>query len=324
MMNLFTHLTAALLVAAALLPVPSLAQDWPSKPIRLVVGFPPGGGIDFFARLLGQKLQEQMGQPVVVDNKPGANGMIGGDFVAKAAPDGYTVLVSNEAQVVVNQFLYAKVPYDAPKDLEPVSLAVTAPVIVYVNPSLGARTFADLIALAKAKPGQLSYASVGTGTVHHLSAELLKSTAHIDMLHVPYKGGGPAATALVAGDVPVGFAGYSALAHARGGKLLALATTGTKRSQATPNLPTLSELGFPAVALVGWHGLLVPKGTPRPIVERLNAEVIKAINSPEVKARLNQQGFDVVGNTPEEFSRLIHAEVPVYSRVVKASGAKLD
>lgn len=317
-------LTAAVLTAAALAPAPGMAQDWPAKPIRLVVGFPPGGGIDFFARLLGQKLQEQLKQPVVIDNKPGANGMIGGDAVAKAAPDGYTVLVSNEAQVVVNQFLYAKVPYDPLKDLEPVSLAVTAPVIVYVNPSLGPKSFADLIALAKAKPGLLSYASVGTGTVHHLSAELLKSTAQIDMLHVPYKGGGPAATALAAGDVPIGFAGYSALTHARSGRLLALATTGTKRSQATPNLPTLSELGFPAVSLVGWHGLLVPKGTPRAIVDRLNAEVIKAINLPEVKARLNQQGFDVVGNTPEEFSRLIHTEAPVYSRVVKASGAKLD
>lgn len=323
-MNYFIKLAAALLAAAVLTPATSLAQAWPSKPVRLIVGFPPGGGIDFFARALGQKLQEQLGQPVVVDNRPGANGMIGGDAVAKSPPDGYTILVSNEAQVVVNQFLYTKVPYDALKDLEPVSLAVTAPVILYVHPSLAANSVSDLLALARAKPGQLAYASVGTGTVHHLSAELLKSAARIDLLHVPYKGGGPAATALVAGEVPIGFAGYSALAHARAGRLRALATTGTKRSQATPELPTLTELGFPEVRLVGWHGLLVPAHTPRNIVERLNAEVNKAIHSPDLKARLVQQGFDIVGSTPEEFSRTIQSEVSVYSRVVKASGARLD
>jgi tripartite-type tricarboxylate transporter receptor subunit TctC len=323
-MKYLKHLVAAVLVAAILAPVTSFAQAWPSRPIRLVVGFPPGGGIDFFARALANKLQEQLGQTVLVENRPGANGMIGGDMVAKAAPDGYTILVSNEAQIVVNQFLYTKVPYDPLKDLEPVSLAVTAPVILYVHPALGANSVPEVLALARAKPGQLAYASVGTGTVHHLSAELLKSAAHIDFLHVPYKGGGPAAIAMVAGDVPIGFAGYSALAHARAGKLKALATTGAKRSQATPELPTFLELGFPDMRLVGWHGLLVPAHTPRTIIDRLSAEVNKAIHSPDLQPRLVQQGFDVVGNTPEEFSRLIQSEVSVYARVVKASGAKLD
>ena len=323
-MKYLIKLLVALLAAAAFTPATSLAQTWPSKPIRLIVGFPPGGGIDFFARALSVKLQEQLGQTVLVENKPGANGMIGGDLVVNAPPDGYTILISNEAQIVVNQFLYSKVPYDPIRDLEPVTLAVAAPVILYVHPSLAANSVPELLALAKAKPGQLAYASVGAGSVHHLSAELLKSTTRIDLMHVPYKGGGPAALALISGDVPIGFAGYSALAHARSGKLRALATTGTKRSQATPELPTLVELGFADQQLVGWHGLLVPARTPRSIIDRLNAEVIKAINSPDLKARLIQQGFDIVGNTPEEFSRVIQSEAATYARVVKVSGAKLD
>jgi len=317
-------LVAAVVAAGLFWPVVSHAQPWPSKPIRLVVGFPAGGGVDFFARALGQKLQEQLGQPVIVDNRAGANGIIGADAVAKAPPDGYTVLISNEAQIVINQHLYAKMPYDPVKDLEPVSEAVYAAVILYVHPSVPAKSVSDLIALAKAKPGQLSYASVGTGTVHHLTAELLKSTAKIDMVHVPYKGGGPASIAMVSGEVPIGFAGYSALANARAGRLRALATTGTKRGEATPELPTFVELGFPEIRLVGWHGVLVPARTPSDIIARLNSEVVKAINSPDLKARLVQQGFEIAGTSPEEFARLIQAEIPVYAKLVKESGAKLD
>ena len=302
----------------------SHAQPWPSKPVRLIVGFPAGGGVDFFARALGQKLQEQLGQPVIVDNRSGANGIIGADVVAKAPPDGYTVLISNEAQIVINQNFYSKMPYDPVKDLEPVSEAVYAAVMMFVHPSVPVKSLKELIALAKAKPGQLAYASVGTGTVHHLTAELLKSTAKINILHVPYKGGGPASIAMVSGEVPMGFAGFSALAHARSGRLRALATTGSKRGEATPDLPTFVELGFPDIRLVGWYGVLVPARTPNDIISRLYSEVLKAVHAPDLKTRLAQQGIETVGTSPDEFARFIQSEIPLYAKLVKESGAKLD
>jgi len=201
---------------------------------------------------------------------------------------------------------------------------VFAPVILYAHPSMPVKSVDELVALAKAKPGQLSYASVGTGTVHHLTAELFKSTAKIDMVHIPYKGGGPASVAMLAGEVPIGFAGYSALGIARSGKLRALATTGSKRTEATSDLPTFVELGYPSVNLVGWHGMLVPARTPKEVIAKLSAEVIAAINSPDLKERLVKQGFEIAGTSPEEFSRLIKAEIPVYAKLVRDSGAKLD
>ena len=300
------------------------AQPWPSKTVRLVVAFPAGGGVDFFARVLAQKLQEQLGQSVVVDNRPGASGIIGADVVAKAPADGYTVLISSAAEIAINQHLYSKLPYDSVKDLAPVSYAVYAAVLLYAHPSLRVKSLKELITLAKARPGQLTYASVGTGSVHHLTAELLKSTARIDILHVPYKGGGPAATAMVSGEVPMGFAGFSALAHARAGRLRTIAATGSKRGEATPDLPTFRELGFPDIDLVSWYGILVPARTPNDVISRLNAEVLKVVHAPEVKTRLLQQGIEAVGTSPDRFAQFIKSEIALYAKLVKQSGAKMD
>lgn len=300
------------------------AQPWPSKAVRLIVAFPAGGGVDFFARVLGQKLQEQLEQSVVIDNRSGASGIIGADLVAKATPDGYTVLVSSAAEIAINQHLYSKMPYDPVKDLSPVSYAVYAAVLLLVHPSVPAKSLKELIALAKARPGQLAYASVGAGSVHHLTAELLKSTAKINILHVPYKGGGPAAIAMVSGEVPMGFAGFSALAHARAGKLRAVAATGSKRGEATSDLPTFRELGFPDIDIVSWYGVLVPARTTNEIISRLNAEVLKVIHSPDVKVRLLQQGIEPVGTSPHEFAQFIQSEIALYAKLVKQSGAKMD
>lgn len=316
------YLVATAAAFMLLCALPAHGQQWPSKPIRFIVGFPPGGGIDFFARALGQKLQEQVGQPVVIDNRAGANGIIGADAVAKAAPDGYTVLIANEAQIVVNQHLYRSIPYDPVKDLAPVTEAVFAPVILYAHPSTPVNSVNDLVALAKAKPGSIAYASVGTGTPHHLTGEFFKSTAKIDLLHVPYKGGGPATAAMLGGDVQIGFAGYSALASARTGKLKAIAVT--RRVEAASDLPTFAEAGYPEVDLVTWHGVLVPAGTPKEIIDRLHSEVVTAIHSPELKARFAKQGFEVTGTSPAEFAKRIQSDIPIYAKVVKQSGAKLD
>ena len=316
------YLVATVAAFTLLSPVPAHAQQWPSKPIRFIVGFPPGGGIDFFARALGQKLQEQVGQAVVIENRAGANGIIGADAVAKAAPDGYTVLIANEAQIVVNQHLYRSIPYDPVKDLAPVTEAVFAPIILYAHPSTPISSVKELVDLAKAKPGSIAYASVGAGTPHHLTGELFKATAKIDMLHVPYKGGGPATAAMLGGEIPIGFAGYSALGSARSGKLKAIAVT--RRVEAASDLPTFAEAGYPEVDLVTWHGVLVPAGTPKEIIDRLHDEVVKAIHSADLKARFAKQGFGVTGTSPAEFAKRIQSDIPIYAKVVKQSGAKLD
>jgi len=318
---------SALSAVVALWSAPLPAQSWPAKPIRLVVSFPPGGGLDLFARIVAQKLQgkDSLGQQVIVDNRSGASGMIGAETVAKAPPDGYTVLFSTAAEITINQHLYPKMPYDPTKDLAPVSYASHAALLLSTHPSLPARSLKELIALARSQPGALTYASAGTGSLHHLSGELLKTGAKIDIVHVPYKGAGPAVIDMITGQVSMGFSALpSSLPHARAGKLRAISVTGPKRSEVAPDLPTFVEQGFPAIDVVSWYGVFFPSRTPPEIVRAMSGEIARVIRMPDVKSRLLEQGIEVIGTMPEQFAAFIQSEIARYGAIVRASGAKLD
>ncbi len=312
-------------LAAAVLSGAALAQAWPNRALRIVVPFPPGGGLDFYTRAIAPRLQEALGQQVVVENRSGAGGMIGAETVAKAAPDGYTLLLASSAEITINQHLYPKIAYDATRDFAPVSYASHAAMLFSVHPSLPAQNLAEVVSLARAKPGGLSFASAGTGGVQHLAGELLKSAAKVDIVHVPYKGAGPAVVDMVGGQVSMGFTALpSSIQHARAGKLRPIAVTSAKRSEAAPDLPTFTELGYPGIDLVVWYGALFPAGTPAAIVERMQVEIARANQVPEVKARLLQQGVETVGSTPAEFARFMQAEIQRYGRIIRESGAKAD
>ena len=312
-------------LAAAVLSGAALAQAWPNRALRIVVPFPPGGGLDFYTRAIAPRLQEALGQQVVVENRSGAGGMIGAETVAKAAPDGYTLLLASSAEITINQHLYPKIAYDATRDFAPVSYASHAAMLFSVHPSLPAQNLAEVVSLARAKPGGLSFASAGTGGVQHLAGELLKSAAKVDIVHVPYKGAGPAVVDMVGGQVSMGFTALpSSIQHARAGKLRPIAVTSAKRSEAAPDLPTFTELGYPGIDLVVWYGALFPAGTPAAIVERMQVEIARANQVPEVKARLLQQGVETVGSTPAEFARFMQAEIQRYGRIIRESGATAD
>ncbi len=316
---------AVVAVLAAIACTPCLAQPWPAKSVRIIVPFPPGGGLDLYARMVAEKMQESMGQQMVVENRGGASGMIGADAVAKAAPDGYTVLFSTAAEISINQHLYRKMSYDPVKDLAPASYAAHAALLFSVHPSIPARSVKALVELAKRRPGELSYASAGTGSVHHLTGELLKTITGIDIIHVPYKGAGPAVIDMMGGQVSMGFSALpSSLPHARTGKLRALAVTSAKRSEAAADIPTFVELGFPAIDVVSWYGVLAPARTPPEIVARLSKEVNAASSRPEIRSKLLQQGIEVIGTTPGEFAQFIQSEVARYSKIIRDSGAKLE
>ena len=312
-------------LAAAVLSGAALAQAWPNRALRIVVPFPPGGGLDFYTRAIAPRLQEALGQQVVVENRSGAGGMIGAETVAKSAPDGYTLLLASSAEITINQHLYPKIAYDATREFAPVSYASHAAMLFSVHPSLPAQNLAEVVSLARAKPGGLSFASAGTGGVQHLAGELLKSAAKVDIVHVPYKGAGPAVVDMVGGQVSMGFTALpSSIQHARAGKLRPIAVTSAKRSEAAPDLPTFTELGYPGIDLVVWYGALFPAGTPAAIVERMQVEIARANQVPEVKARLLQQGVETVGSTPAEFARFMQAEIQRYGRIIRESGAKAD
>ena len=312
-------------LAAAVLSGAALAQAWPNRALRIVVPFPPGGGLDFYTRAIAPRLQEALGQQVVVENRSGAGGMIGAETVAKSAPDGYTLLLASSAEITINQHLYPKIAYDATRDFAPVSYASHAAMLFSVHPSLPAQNLAEVVSLARAKPGGLSFASAGTGGVQHLAGELLKSAAKVDIVHVPYKGAGPAVVDMVGGQVSMGFTALpSSIQHARAGKLRPIAVTSAKRSEAAPDLPTFTELGYPGIDLVVWYGALFPAGTPAAIVERMQVEIARANQVPEVKTRLLQQGVETVGSTPAEFARFMQAEIQRYGRIIRESGAKAD
>jgi tripartite-type tricarboxylate transporter receptor subunit TctC len=313
-----------MLVPLALtLPGALLAQNYPVKPIRLVVGFTPGGGVDINARLLAVKLSEYLGQQVIVDNRPGAGTNIANEFVAKAAPDGHTLLMST-ATVAINMALYRKLNYDTLRDFAAVSLFSASPNVLVVNASVPVTSVAQLVALARARPGALNYASAGSGTTQHLSGELFKTRTATDIVHVPYKGTAPALTALIAANVDLSFANIPAIhQHVKSGRLRPLASTGPKRSELMPEVPTMKEAGVDMEVVV-WYGVLAPAATPPEIVSRLAQLVARAARSPDVRQRLLDQGAEPVGNTPEEFSRQLHAEVATWAEVVKLSGAKAD
>ena len=304
---------------------PSLAQSWPVKPVRIIVPFPPGGGLDLFARLVAAQMQDRLGQQIMVENRSGASGMIGAESVAKAAPDGYTVLFSTAAEIAINQSLYRNMPYDPIRDFAPASYASHAALLFSVHPSIPALSVRQMIELAKQKPGELTYASAGTGSVHHLAGELLKTIAGLNIIHVPYKGAGPAVIDMVGGQVSMGFSALpSSLPHARSGKLRPLAVTSRKRSDAAPDIATFVELGFRQIDIVSWYGVLAPSRTSADIVIRLSTEVNAAASRPEIKAKLLQQGIDVIGTTPDEFGRFIQSEVARYANIIRESGAKLE
>ncbi len=301
------------------------AAGYPSKPIKIVVPFPPGGATDILARAVGAELQKAWGQTVLIENKGGGGGNTGTDMVAKAAPDGYTLVMGTVGTHAINMSLYAKMPYDAVKDFEPITLVAGVPNLLVVHPSVNAKSVRELTALAKSMPGKLNVASSGNGTSIHLAAELYKQMAGVDILHVPYKGSSPAVTDLLGGQVQMMFDNMpSALPHAKAGKLRPLAVTGLKRSAALPDIPTMDEEGLKGFNATSWFGLLAPAGTPKDIVAKLNAASVKALASPEMMERLAAQGAEPVGNTPEQFAAFIKAEIDKWSKIVKASGARVD
>lgn len=302
------------------------AQTYPSKPIRFVVPYPPGGPLDIMARAIGQKLTGAMGQPVVIDNKPGAGGNIGADIAAKSAADGYTILMGAVATHAINPTLYPKIPYDPVKDFTPVALVAIVPNVLVVNPALLVISVKELIDLARARPGYLNFASGSTGSTGHLAGELFNALAGVHMVHIPYKGGAPAMADLLAGQVQLMFDNLAnSLPQVRGGKLRALAVTTAQRSAFAPELPTLAEAGVAGFDLTTWFGIFLPGNAPRDIVSRLNGEIVRALNAPDMRERLGNMGAAApAGNTPENFALFIGQEFDKYARLIKATGAKVE
>ena len=303
----------------------SAFAQYPTKAVRVVVPYPAGSTPDIVGRALATKLQASLGQPFVVENKPGAGGNIGADAVAKAAPDGHTLLVAVNGPVAVNKYLYKEMPFDPDKDLMPISLLASSPQMLAVIPSHGTRTFADFVKLARSKPGRLSYGSVGGGSASHLTMELLKSDAQLFIVHIPYRGFPPAVTDMLAGNIDSIFAiSPAVLPHVRAGKLTALAVTGSKRSPMAPDVPNVAELGYPQLESLAWIGLLAPAGTTPAIVSRLSSEAVSAMRAADTQDSLAKQGFDVVASSPPEFANWIRSEQAKWSKVIRTSGATAD
>ncbi len=316
--------SAALAVASLAAPL-AHAQAWPAKAVKLVVPQGAGGTTDVFARYLGQRLSTRWGQPVVVENKVGAAGVVGTDAVAKSAPDGYTLLFTYAGSQAVNQSLYPKLPFDSVKDFQPIATVATIPFILVVGPNSPYRTFRELVAAAKAKPGSITYATSGSGSVNHLLSESLKVEAGIDMVHVPYKAIAAAMTDVMGGQVDNAFAAVpSAIQLVRGGKLRALAVSSAKRNSSSPEVPTIAEMGYPSFDVSPWWGFLAPAGTPRALVDRINADVAEVMKSPDTQAFFKDQGAEALVTTPEAFHRLLEEDVKKWAKVVKSSGARID
>lgn len=296
---------------------------YPSKPIRIIVPSAPGSGPDIMARAIGQKLTESLGQPLVIDDKPGAGGIIGSEAAARSAPDGYTLIMANAGSHAVNASLYAKLPYDPVKDFAPVTLVAMAPNILIVHPTLPAKTAKDLIALAKTRPGELTFGSGGNGSTAHLSGEMFRTMAGIDIVHIPFKGSPAAVIGVIAGQIAMAFPNIPpALPHVRSGKLKALAVTTAKRSAAVPDLPTIAESGLPGYEATAWFGVLAPAGTSPAIIAKLNAAIVKSVQLRDLQERLAAEGTQAIGNTPEQFAQIIKTDIAKWAKVVKASGAK--
>ncbi|TAK82585.1 MAG: tripartite tricarboxylate transporter substrate binding protein [Betaproteobacteria bacterium] len=320
MKSLFRLLSFVLLTSGL-----AYAQDYPTKPIRLIVGFAPGGGTDYVGRMIGQRLSDALGQPVVVENRPGASSMVANELVAKSAPDGYTLLVAAAGAMTIAPNINTNVGFDTFKDFEPIALVVTSPYLLTVNPSVPAKTLAEFTALAKASPGKLNFASSGTGGAPHLAGELYKRMARVDIVHVPYKGLAPAITDVLGGQVQAVFADINlVLKQIEAGKLKALAITGTQRFSALPDVPTMAEAGLPGYQAQTWYGLVAPAGTPAPIIKRLHAEVSKALALPEVRSQFATQGMlpASASATPADFAALIRADFDKWRKLIKEAGIK--
>jgi tripartite-type tricarboxylate transporter receptor subunit TctC len=324
-MRKITHVAAVLLLIFGGTAPIALAQGYPTKSIRMLVGFPPGGGTDIIGRIVAQKLADALGQQVIVDNRGGASGQLAAELVAKAPPDGYTIMMAHIAAISILPSLISKLPYDAQKDFAPVSLSAIGPNLLVVHPSVPARSVKELIALAKARPGQLQYASPGAGTVQHLAGELFKLQAKVDMLHIPYKGSGQSIVDLISGQVHLDFdAVPPVINYVRQGRLRALAVTSAKRFSLLPDMPTVEEAGVKGFDMSTWWGIVAPGGVSKDVVNKLNAEMVKAIRQPDTKEKIAGVGADTVGNTPEEFAAFIRSETEKYARIVKAGNIKLD
>ncbi len=310
----------------AVLPSSASAQAaWPSKAIMYVVPFAPGGNTDVLARIIGQKLSAEVGQPVVIENKPGAGGNIGSDFVAKAKPDGYTILGGTISSHAINPSVYPNMPYDAVKSFDPVILIGSSPLVLCAGANSPYKTLKDVIDAAKAKPGTITFASPGNGTSPHLAGELLKTTAHIDLTHVPYKGSGPALMDVVAGTVPLMFDTMLVVgAQVKAGKLRPLAVASSKRIASLPDVPTVAEAGLPGFEVVSWQAIFAPAGTPKPIVQRLNADIAKVLKMPDVKVKLDELGVDPAAGPPEQLAAFQKSEIAKWAKVVKAAGVKVE
>ena len=313
------------LIAGMLWAAGSAAQNYPSKPIRMICPFAPGGGTDFVARIVGKELNDALGQPLVIENRGGAGGAIGTELAARATPDGYTLLLGSAGPLAIQPGLSARLPYDSLRDFAPVTLVSSMPYVLVVHPSVPVKSMQELLALARAKPGQLNFGSPGNGTTTHLATELLKMLAKIDVVHVPYKGVAPALTDLVGGQVQFMSGDLSSvLPQVKAGRLRALAVTGAQRSSFVPELPTIAESGVPGYAASGWFGVLAPAATPRGIITRLNAVIVKGIRGAEAHQRLAALGGDVVANTPAQFAAYIREDLVKWSKLIKAIGLKSE
>jgi tripartite-type tricarboxylate transporter receptor subunit TctC len=319
--SLFANRLFAALVACS---APTYAAEYPLRPMRLVVTFPPGGSADFQARILGPKLGEQLRQQIVIDNRSGGSGIVALELVAKSQPDGYTLLLGPMSALTMNPALFTKLPYDSVKDFEPISLTSHTTLALVANSSLPANSVKELIALAKSSPGKLSYGSTGIGNVTHLAGEMLKSLSGVDLIHVPYKGAGPQLVDVIGGNVSVGFTSLTAaIPHVRSGRLKALVVTSKHRSNAAPDIPTVAEAGVPDIEIAtGWFGILSPARTPKTVLSRLHEEIVKAVQSPEIHERFLGQGLDPATSTAEEFAALIKSDMVRWAKVIKDAGLR--
>lgn len=313
------------LLVASFVALPASAQQYPVKPIRMIVPSTPGGGPDLMARAIAQKLSETLGRQVVVEARPGAGGIIGSEYVAKSPPDGYTLIMGNAGSHSVNPSLYRKLPYDPQRDFAPVSLVSSAPNILIVHPSLPVKSVKDLIAIARARPGDLTFGSGSNGSTAHLSGELFRTMAKVNMVHVPFKGAPAAVIGVMTGEVSLAILNLPpALPHVKSGKLNALGVSTAKRSPAVPDLPTIAEAGLPGYEATAWFGVLAPAGTPAGIVTRLNTEIVQGLNSADVRKRIAADGGEVIGSTPEEFAAVMKRDIAKWAKVVALSGARVD
>ncbi|HEX6157922.1 MAG TPA: tripartite tricarboxylate transporter substrate binding protein [Burkholderiales bacterium] len=316
------------LIAAVLLALgcaPAFAQNYPAKPIRILIAQAPGSATDTISRVLANRLSEALGQPIVIEARPGAGGAVGTEAAARSAPDGYTLFMANNSTHGSNPALYPKLPYDAVNDFAPISMVASVPYVLVTEPSLPVNSVQELIALAKSRPGKINYASAGNGSTHQFCGELLKSSAGIDLVHIPYKGSPPGVTAVMAGEVSVMFANLTDIgAQIRAGRLKPLAVTTLKRAPLLPNVPTMVEAGVPDFEITSWFGLLAPAGTPAPILARLNAETIKVLAREDVRSTLGAQGLNVASSSPEQFTAHIKSEIERFTRIARAAGIKVE